>query len=184
MPPTLQSPTIRRIIDEAEALTSALRWLRGDGDPADALRRVGLVFPSHEVGDIPIESVIHYSMARILGKAYEPILRIPDPDVDIEGHVFGTIAEAWVWWDRGVDRELAHTRLRKLGVPRATPRQEGGAIHLLAMQPWAKAVDALLRDDHEEAKRQFHRATELGSQNGTPSSQAVQWTFAASYLGR
>lgn len=180
----LQSPSIQRIINQAEALTAALRWLRGDGDPVDAVRRIRSVYPGHEVDDDPIESLIHYSMGRIIGQPYEPILRIPAPEEDIEGHVFGTIARAWVWWDRELDREQAHSGLRKLAVPTAAPRQEGGAIHLLAMQPWGKAVDALLRDDHEEAKRQFHRAAELGSQNGTPSSQAVQWTFAASYLGK
>jgi hypothetical protein len=173
-----KSPKIQRILAEAKALTAALKLAEGTGSTALVHQLVAEALDGHNPTDSPTE-LVNAAMRHILGR---PIPTSSETEGgSLEDNIFGVIARAWVAWATGLDRERAHEALRKIPIPKG-PLKEGGALHLMAMQPWAQAVDALLQNDLDEARRMFRRATELSSQCGTVTNAAVQWTYAASLL--
>lgn len=175
-----ESDSVRRIILEAEALSAALKYAEGRGDRQDAvLALVKGTYTTHEVED-NISATAHVAMEHILGQA-RPLPLRPVKRADHE--VFRIIARAWIAWVTGADREESQKALHELPIPRG-PIPEGGALHLMALQPWAQAVHALLKNDLGESRRMFRRATELSSQCGTETNPAIQWAYAASYFGK
>jgi len=175
----LKSPQIQRILLEADALSAALLCAEGKGDREDVLRRIEEVLPGLDTADNP-SLLTQAAMCHI---ARRPLQVTLHPGDSTEQWVFEVIARGWVAWATKLGREEARKALRKIPAPKG-PRQEGGALHLMAMQPWASAVDALLQHDRDEARRFFRRATELASQCGLETNPAIQWTYAASYFGK
>jgi len=176
-----KSPAIQRILLRGKSLSAALKFIEGQG----ALSRVTII----ELVERTLESfrprdnaswVEWVAMGRIVGHPEHVELQ---PESTQDGQVFTTIGQAWIAWATGVGREEALVALTGIPVPEG-PQPEGGALHLMALQPWAAAVNALFHDDFDEAQRWFRRATELASQVGSETNTAVQWTYAATYFGR
>jgi hypothetical protein len=180
MAPFPKSRKIRRILLEADALSAALRCAEGRGCRDDVTRRqIRDLLSGHEKSDNP-SMLIHSAMSHI---AEMPFCATFQPGDTTEQWVFEVIARAWCAWAGDTGRAESLKALKDLPVPTG-PLPEGGALHLMAMQPWAQAVHALLEADPVEARRWFRRATELSSQCGTETNSAVQWSYAASYFGK
>lgn len=96
-------------------------------------------------------------------------------------YLFESVSKAWIQWASLSKKDLdeALCSLRSL---RDQPPGASGALHLMALDPWRGAVEALLSRDADTARKFFLRASELGSELGTESSPTVQWTFAASFF--
>ena len=176
--PFPESPAIRRIVIKAKALSAALKLAEGGAGTQDAVRAlVQEALTDHSDNS---SAVAHVAMSHILGRAAHIDLQTGDT---AEGLGFEVVGKAWIAWATGVGTDEAKKALVELPAPQG-PQPEGGALSLMAMQPWAAAVSALFHDDFDEARRMFRRATELSSQCGTETNSAVQWTYAASYFGR
>lgn len=102
---------------------------------------------------------------------FEPVRQPTDRNV------FETIAKAWLMWAADQD---PHPLLQTI----AKPTRYGGAIHLMALEPWGQAIHSLAAGDYEKSERLFQRSIGLSSQYGTPSEWAVNWTYAASFFHR
>jgi hypothetical protein len=173
-----KSPQVRRIFDEAAALSAVLQCVEGQGDPAEAIslvEKVAVPKPTDNAGRL-----VQAAMAFVLQK---PVSTELAPGDGLDESIFEAIGRAWIAWATSTGQDQAQKALATIPAPRG-PQPEGGALHLMAMQPWAQAVSALLQDDLAEARRFFRRATELSSQCGTETNSAIQWTYAASYFGR
>lgn len=179
MSPFLESSSIRAILEQAEALSAALRYVESRRGREKVVRQVQASLSAHEVTDNP-SALIHVAMSHIAG---EPSSISLDPPESVEEIVFTTTAQAWIAWATEQNRASSFEKLRTLPIPRG-PLPEGGALHLMALQPWAQAVHTLLENNPDEARRWFRRATELSSQCGTETNSAVQWSYAASYFGK
>lgn len=179
--PIIDNPEIQRLVVESRALSASLSLVEGQTPTSRAealslVREALVAFKS----DGSVEDVISQAaMRHILG---EPILEtdIQITDHPLDRHIFEVAARAWLAWLTGRDRENAHGDLSSLVVPGSLP--EGGALSLMALQPWTEAVARLLEGDIREARRLFRRATDLTSQLGSEFNSAIQWTYAASFL--
>ena len=116
--------------------------------------------------------------------AHEVILRLPVVAPKFEPakkpsdrRMFETIAKAWTTWAMGAD-----PRTLLQSIPK--PSEYGGAIHMMALEPWGAAIKALFEKDADEALRLFRRSMELGSQCETETNDVVQWTYVASFFHR
>lgn len=176
--PFPKSTQIRRIFARAAALSAVLTCVESGGDREAAVLLVEDVFGP--VPDDDYAKLVHAAMAHIIGRPTDVSLQGGKTD---DQRIFDAIGTAWVAWATGEGKADARKALQEIPVPKG-PRMEGGALHLMAMQPWAQAVAALLQDDLVESRRLFRRATELSSQCGTETNSAIQWTYAASYFGR
>lgn len=121
------------------------------------------------------EQVIRAAQAKILGR---PILAVSvksDAKKSVDVRVFEAFAQAWTLWAAGED-PTSHLS------PSKADDEYGGAIHLMALEPWGEAIRELHSGSAEEARRLFRRSMELGSQCGTETNNVVQWTYAASFF--
>ena len=175
------SPEIDMIRAEARALTATLNCVEA-GELSDDAR--ALVRDLYEVFMEPTlaeEHIVSCAQARILGRTPTVELFTPTSEPADEA-IFEVTGRAWMIWATGAGRRAeALSQLQAIPAPKGNAT-EGQAIHLMALHPWVLAVTALLVGNHEEALRQFRRATELGGQLGTESNHVVQWTYAASVL--
>lgn len=180
MMPIPETPEIRRILDQSRALSAVLGCVALDTSfpREDSLALVRGALKAHQGSSVD-DLVVKAAMEHILQeKASEPDWE--PAKLPVDRHIFETTALAWMIWVSGGDREHGHGLLRNLEVPRES-QGERGALALMALQPWTAAVAALLREDPDEARRQFHRATEMSAQFGTDTNAAIQWTYAASF---
>jgi hypothetical protein len=176
-----QTPAIQRILFRSQALSAALQYIEAaEAAPrGHVIQLVERSLGSFEPTDNP-GRVERAAMGLIVGRPEHIKL---EPAESLDQRVFTIVGQAWISWATSVETEEAQRALSQLPAPRG-PQPEGGALHLMALQPWAAAVSALIHDDSLEAQRMFRRATELASQCGTETNSAVQWTYAASYFVR
>jgi len=116
------------------------------------------------------------AQAKILGKpvavlGFKPVKKPADR------RMFETLATAWLVWASGGDPLPFVASIPK-------PGEYGGALHLMALEPWGKAITALAEGHIEEAVRQFRRSIEFGAQYDIETGDAIQWTYAASFFHR
>lgn len=169
----LQTPQVQQTIAETKALGAVLAVVLQGGATDEATALVRSVFEKHRPQD-PDTWLRHFAMAHILG------VSITLPALASEGdgaqRLFTRTARVWMLWAGG-QLEAARGLLTT-----PEPNHEGGEIHLMALGPWCLGLDALLRSDREEARRYFRRATEVGSQLGTETNNAIQWAFGATFF--
>lgn len=176
------NPGVQEILREAKALSAALKCLGGPlSDEARTL--IEGVLSDYAVTNAETQ-LIFCAMSRLLGLRRKTVPP-PGNSPDIDRQVFEKTAGAWMAWafqsERG--RAMALAELKKLVlIVIETTEGAGGAIHLMALHPWIAAITALLENNHEEARRQYHRATEIGAQLGTETNPAIQWTYAATFI--
>ncbi len=176
--PFYQSPQIRMIFARADALSAALTCVERGCGHEKAVQLVEDVFGPEPADDYG--KLVHAAMAHIIDRPIMVSLQGGETD---DQRIFDAVGRAWIAWATGLGRANARKTLQDVPVPKG-PRMEGGALHLMAMHPWAQAVTALLQDDLVESRRLFRRATELSSQCGIETNSAIQWTYAASYFGK
>ena len=180
MMPLPETPEIRRLLEEARALSAVLACVDLDHrcPHEDALALVSASLKAHQGTSIEASvtkaAMQHILQEEVTGADWEPA------KAPLDRLIFETTARAWMVWVTGGYREQGHELLRNLSVPRNS-QGERGALALMALQPWTVAVSALLRENLDEARRQFDRATELSAQFGTDTNTVIQWTYAASF---
>ncbi len=187
------NPEVLRLIAQAEAVSTALACLDVSipvypQPPEDQIRALRLVQACLTKSPAPTtveDRIIQSAMSLILSQEvklpeFHPTAEPP------EQQLFEIVAHAWMIWAAGEpsSETLADLSLAFADLAQLAPSMKGGALHLMALQPWRLAVEALLREDNSEAVRQFHRSSELGSQFGTETNPAIQWTYAASFFPR
>ena len=97
--------------------------------------------------------------------SFEPVKKPADR------RAFETLAKAWLVWAAGGDPQPT--------LPKS--KEFGGALHMMALEPWGEAIRALSNQNTPEAKRLFRRALELGTQYGTDTNDAIHWAFLGSF---
>lgn len=120
------------------------------------------------------EQTIRGAQAKILGECFTLPMFTPAKK-PADRAMFETLSKAWLTWAAGTNPE-------ELLVSVAKPAEFGGAIHLMALEPWGFGIRALAKKDVEEARRFFHRSIELGTQYATETNDVVKWTYAASFF--
>jgi hypothetical protein len=157
-------------------LVTALDSLEDPSLREDALRLTresyDLGLRGHTVEDV----VTRCAQARLLGEPFKiPKFTLSKNPVD--RRTFETLATAWMVWAGGGDPEPFVASVPK-------PDEYGGALHLMALEPWGRAIRALGEDNWEEAVRWFKRSIEFGAQYEIETSDAVQWSYVASVFHR
>jgi hypothetical protein len=175
------SPAVKQLIAEQDALSAVLACVEGRGDREEAKRLTEEALQGHEGGSL--EAILtRYAMERIVGRSHAPLPEVELEKEPFERHLFETTALAWLLWLTRVQQlDQAQEGLRQL-LEDGGYQPQGGALHLMALRPWQLAVEALLTGDPQEARRLFRRATEIGSQCGTETNPAVQWTYGATFF--
>lgn len=168
MPDIRQSAVAQRIIAESRALRAAMAMT---GEAVQLIRDV-----CQEPRDGIEGALTTWAMEKILGE-----LRLPESFVFRKGpgrEFFSYVAYAWGCWATG---DVANARVW-LKMADRLPEASGEALHMMALNPWKSAVEALVEGNQDEAMRLYRRAMEIGSQVGTPTNTAIQWTYAASFF--
>ncbi len=157
-------------------LVAALASLEDSSLREEALR---LVRESYDRGD-PVtrveDIVVRCAQAKILGEHFKApsIQPVKNP---ADRRTFETLAVAWIEWVAGGDPSPFVDSILK-------PTEYGGALHLMALEPWGRAITALSEDNQDEAVRWFRRSIEFGAQNNIETSDAIQWSYVASIFHR
>jgi len=170
-------PNIQQIMAQSEALHAALAYVDRGVDRDGALERVERALERGTFLTVE-ELTIRCAMRRILGQEAPTSYRFHPAVNPPLRKFFETAARAWMIWAEKGPASEALTDLHQLEDPSAKKE----ALHQMALVPWKLAIEALLEEDLAEAKRQFLRSTELGSQLGTETNPAVQWSYAASFF--
>lgn len=156
-----------------QVLVTALDSLEGAVEKTLALQLIAEWYDRGQQGTVE-EQIIYGAHARILGRTvilpkFEPSKKPADR------RMFEVIAKAWLTWATGGDpTPLLNARPK--------PSEYGGAIHMMALEPWAAATKALHERNGEEARRFFRRSVELGSQYDTETNEVVKWAYVASFF--
>lgn len=164
-----QSPEARRLIVESKALRAALAQT---DDAQELVRQAYGLAPTSSL----VDNIVRWSMRVILGETIEPgeIAMTGEPDHTY----FGLTALAWAHWRTG-EPAPAQDCLIQAGLIQGV---QGRALHMMALQLWKAAIQALVDEQPEEAKKLYRRAMEMSAQMGTSTSQAIHWTYAASFF--
>lgn len=168
----MMSTDLTKMLREAKALSLMLSCTTQGTSCDEALPLVRTLWEASHPAS-PAEWLRHSAMASVLGETVQvPALAAEN---DAAGQLFLRTSLAWTLWAAG---RLGDARLALKAGCEPTNR-EGAEIHLMALGPWCRGVGALLDGDHAEALRFFRRATEIGSQLGTETNEAIQWSYAA-----
>lgn len=182
------NPGVQEVLREADALSAALSCL--DGPLTDEARTpIEDVLSGYKVRDAETQ-LTFCAMNRLLRRRKWLLRRrvkttpSPTDHQNLDRQVFKKTASAWMAWafQSGRSQAMALAELKEMTLlVTETTEGAGGAVHLMALRPWMLAVIALLENNLEEARRQYHRATEMSAQLGTESNPAIQWTYAATF---
>jgi len=170
-------PSVQQVIAQSEALLAALAYVDRGVDRDGALEKVQRALDRGTFLTVE-ELTIRSAMRRILGQEALASYRFYPAVRPTSRHFFEVSARAWMIWAEKGSASEALTDLHSL----EEPSPKSGALHLMALVPWKLAIEALLEEDLAEARRQFLRSAELGSQIGTETNPAVQWSYAASFF--
>jgi len=121
------------------------------------------------------------SLAYCLGDLRTDLAFVPPTKEGPWGfQTFEAIASGWMRWlvtgskDKGVLSYITNM-----------PPEEGAegddAAETLSLNFWARAIELLVQEERDQAKRFFDKATEVGSQFGTRSNPTICWTYATSF---
>lgn len=156
-------------------LVTALDSLDDFSLRGDALRLIRESYDSrtgHTVEDL----VTHCAQAKVLGESYRIPQFVPAKN-PVDRRTFETLATAWMVWATGGNPGPFVDNVPK-------PDEYGGALHLMALEPWGKAIQALGDNQIDEAVRWFKRSVEFGAQYDIETSDAIQWSYVASIFHR
>jgi len=92
---------------------------------------------------------------------------------------FEALSIGWMRWmvDRNDDGVLYYIE----NMHNDEPRDEDKSFDTLILNFWSKAIELLVLNRPDEAKRFFDRANEVGAQIGTSINPSVCWTYATSF---
>jgi hypothetical protein len=148
-------------------------------NPAGRETALELIRESYDLGlrDKSIEQrLIRGAQAKILGERVWEDNFIPAAK-PTDRATFEMMAKAWLVWASGGDPMPVLNNVLK-------SNEYGGALHLMALEPWGRAIKALKLEEWPEAARGFRRSMELGAQYGFESSDAISWSYVASFFHR
>lgn len=167
------------IIAEGEALTTALGVIEGHHCPVEA-RSVVATYRRKFTNRGDAESyAIDTATQKICGQPLDNFPQfVPSTRGTEEDTLFEGLSYLWICWacQRNVEEGL--DRLTHLEIVTG----KNSLLNLMALHHWKGAIFALIEEDLVEARRLYRRATQLGSEYGTPSNPTIQWTYAASFF--
>lgn len=168
------------ILAEMEALQAIfdVDFQEGPLDRAVVLAKHALELkspPSSTEGRVTVVSLSH-----CLGN---PRLDLAMTPPALEGtwvqKTFETLASGWMRWLTAKDKTI----LKDIALMHHEEGDEDdGAVETLSLNFWARAIELLVQEERDQAKRFFERATEVGSQFGTRSNPTICWSYAASFF--
>lgn len=170
--------SVEQILEESRALAAVYAYSQGRGNMETALSQTEAVLATLDPPSDVVGHTTQAAMKFVTGHLVTPPEFEPSKK-PYDRYLFEATARVWILWASQTDPDKAMKELQALKSP---PAGAAGALHLMALNPWRDAVEALLRRDAAKARRLFWRASELGSQFGTESNPAVQWTYAASFF--
>lgn len=173
------SPATQRILEEVKALQAVLRATDEDRPLDEAVAK-----QVRDVFEAPAANnqegwLTRVAQAHLLGEPFEPSRSLLIEDEQTEARLFIYLSRAWSCWAAGENGAVA--ALLKAADADEDAHVPGGHLHTMALEAWQLAIEALLAGNPKEARRFYRRAMELGSQFGTWTSTAVQWTYGASF---
>lgn len=158
-------------------LVTALESLEDPSQRDVVLKLTREVYQLGGGGNVLVEDdLARGAQAKILGEPIEAP-RFKPVKHPHDRRTFEILAAGWLIWAAGGD-PLPY-------VASVTKADEyGGALHRMALEPWGQAIKALAASNLEEAQRFFRRSVEFASQYDIETSDAIQWTYAASFFHR
>lgn len=167
------------------ALEATLEAIRGQGPAsrATALARQALVSKNHT--SLTLEDVIVKASLRKISGGLESSPKeegfwTPSLNLPWTSFVYETIGASWLHWLSSRD-ESGVGLISRLEASESNPGgSTRGAIELLSLKEWGRAVEALSSKNEEEARKYFERSVEIGAQIGSDSNMSINWTYAAS----
>jgi hypothetical protein len=168
--------TTRGVLATHTVLITVLESLDDPEQRRTALKLVREVYDLSGGTVLVEDAVVRGAQAKILGEpvstpGFKPVKNPHDR------RAFEVLATAWLVWASGGDPLPFVANVPK-------PLEYGGALHLMALEPWGRAIAALSAGDTEEALRQYKRSIEFGAQYDIETSDVIQWTYAASFFHR
>jgi hypothetical protein len=157
-------------------LVTALDSLEDSSVREDALRLIRESYALGPTNHTVENTVIRCAQAKILNEPFH-ISKFKLTKNPVDRRTFETLATAWMVWATGGNPEPFVASVPK-------PTEYGGALHLMALEPWGRAIVALGEENLEEAVRWFRRSIEFGAQYGIETLDTVQWTYVASVFHR
>lgn len=171
---------------EMDALNAAGKAADGAGDAQEARDLTRAAFDAFDPKDAQ-DGLAKAAMAFILGEDVKPLVpKAPAAEPWIQ-HVFESIARAWACWAADPSspaplEEVARLRREQKDREDVGSSRRAGAIQLIALYFWAAGVEALAKNNLDEARRFWKRAIDIGASWGTESHPAVLWTYAATFF--
>ncbi len=157
-------------------LVTALDSLEDPSLRADALHLTRESYDLGVKGRTVEDMVTRCAQAKMLGEPFK-IPKFNPAKNPVDRRTFETLATAWMVWAGGGDPGPFVDSVPK-------PDEYGGALHLMALEPWGKAILALGENNEDEAVRWFRRSVEFGAQYDIETSDAIQWSYVASVFHR
>jgi hypothetical protein len=178
------NPEVERVIAEMNALNAAIQA----SDPRLAREAQGMVRAVEATWPEPrtvSDYAIRTAMARITGNPLptgEPERTTGEATIWAV-RAFELIGLAWLAWTRN-DPQRARFWIGRWSIEGEdkTKLDSEGAIQAFAVALWANAIEALIDNRTDDARRFFRRVFDVGSSFGTESHPTVLWTMAGSFF--
>lgn len=164
------------VLESHAVLVAALASLEDPSLRGEALRLIQDRYRMRESSTTVEDMVVRCAQAKILN------LPLVAPNIQpvknpADRRTFELLAKAWIEWVSGGDPSPFVDSI-------VSPTEYGGALHLMALEPWGQAILALAKGDQDEAIRWFKRSIDFGAQNNIETSDAIQWSYVASIFHR
>lgn len=170
---------VAKILAEGNALTEALTVVEEGCGMERALELCLAYLNVHEVVDHE-SKLVDCALRKICGLPLETYTSTPKGTSEDTSTAFEVTSTAWMTWAR---EGFIEVPLDVAGMGGMEDPRRGGGFDVLAISQWAEAIQALSTGSLLEARRLFRRATHLGSEYATPSNPAIQWSYAATFMG-
>lgn len=127
------------------------------------------------------EHVTRAALCKATGTPFFNSLKVRSEQNSWNEIVYHTVALAWLSYiENGTRADGLVATIKSL--ESSFGHIQEGAVELLALGEWAKAVEAITCGSLQTAKKHFERAIEIGSQVGSDSNPTINWTYAASFF--
>ncbi len=169
------------VVTEMAALGAVFEAMKEGGSRERALRLCRESLSTKASPRSFEELVTSAALCKILGEPFEHSNLFKAETTTWRDFVFQTISSAWISLTLG--KASAEGLLSSMMTLRGHFEEpQEGAIELLALGEWGKAVEATSRKDFVSARRHYEQAIDVGSQIGADSNHTINWSYAASFF--
>lgn len=179
----LDSDGVETLVMEMAALEALFDAIRDEGPAARgvSLARQALEAQTREPSTFE-QHIVRAALSKATGLDLPQAVPTPTAGPSWTTFVYETIAAAWLRWFNTGDASAVGLMARIRTLEPDMGHVPDGAIELMSLGEWGRAVEALAIGDEANARRHFERAVEIGSQMGSDSNPSVNWTYAASFF--